>query len=172
LRRHAIIGICVAVAIGAATEAYNAKISIEDREAIPGLQARLTTLRDQCLAESRKEQQDVAMKPNVLRDSPWLGDPLVCDPQALASGSEYRTGSRVDSALEVLSPNYDQAKGHNIQTALARTQTALDQHQQSNALVWPYAVSLFVLLITVALPWAWYFLLARVRELGDAVRGR
>lgn len=36
---------------------------------------------------------------------------------------------------------------------------------------WPYIVALAVL-VALALPWAWYFVLRRIRELRDAIAGK
>jgi hypothetical protein len=113
------------------------------------LRARIATLHDQCLAESKKGQEEAAKNPGA---SPWGQDPMVCDPNDLAG---------------LVNADTDKA---DIQSALGLAQLALDHTQRREPLVWPYGVSIAILVI-IALPCAWYFLLRRVRDLSDAIRG-
>jgi len=75
-------------------------------------------------------------------------DPLVCDPKKLT---------------------YAGLAG--IQKDLSEKQKEIDVEQQYYPMVLPYLIALIVLVIAV-LPWSWYFLMRRIREVSDAIRGR
>jgi hypothetical protein len=75
-------------------------------------------------------------------------DPLVCDPDELKS---------MDSG--------------GIHKELEDAQKAVDAERYQNPIEWPYVLSA-VILITSMLPWCWYFLIRRIRELSDAIRGK
>jgi hypothetical protein len=80
----------------------------------------------------------------------WEHDPLLCDPKALASDSGHLAG---------------------IQKEIAAKQTSINDERQYNPMTLPYFVALGIVVIT-GLPWSWYFVLRRIRELSDAIRGR
>lgn len=73
---------------------------------------------------------------------------LVCDPKDLSR-------SRSDKNPLV-----------GVQAELAKV-----QGQLSDSGEWPLLIALFVVVVS-ALPWAWYFLLRRIRELRDTIVGR
>ena len=77
-----------------------------------------------------------------------FGGVLVCDPVALVSLDDGRELSR------------------NIQTQLAATQRELKESES-----WSVPAAVVILLLS-CLPWAWYFLLRRVKELREAIMGK
>jgi hypothetical protein len=76
-------------------------------------------------------------------------DPLVCDPKKL-SGYAGLAG---------------------IQKDVANKQNEIDVERQFYSMELPYIIALGIVLIT-GIPWSWYFLLRRIREISDAVGGR
>jgi hypothetical protein len=74
------------------------------------------------------------------------GAPLVCDPKDVLSDV-------------------------GIQKKLGEAQRAVDTENQNRSLKWPYILSVIIVIISL-LPWSWYFLLRRIQELSNAVRGR
>jgi hypothetical protein len=54
---------------------------------------------------------------------------------------------------------------------LTKAQRALEAERGYSPMLWPYALSALIILITSILPWLWYFLLQRIRELSAAIRG-
>jgi hypothetical protein len=82
--------------------------------------------------------------------SSWGHDQLVCDPAILSSVSGSLVG---------------------IQKKISEAQVQIDLERQYHPMELPYFISIGILLAS-AVPWAWYFLLRRIRELSDAVRGR
>jgi hypothetical protein len=76
-------------------------------------------------------------------------DPLVCEPKQLASSSDLG----------------------GIQKEIAAKQTAINDERKYYPMELPYLIALGIVLIA-ALPWSWYFLLRRIRELSDAIRGQ
>lgn len=77
---------------------------------------------------------------------PYEGLPLVCDPAELLSSDQLPAGG--------------------IQARIRDGTRAADEYRERSLLIAPFVLILF------ALPFSWYFLLARIRELGDALRGR
>ena len=96
---------------------------------------------DRKLARLQSECAAAAPPPEIAE----LGGVFVCDPVALASST------------------YDRPQG--VQRDLAQTQWERVQWHDGIA---PVA---FWFCILCCLPWAWYFLLRRIRELRDAVIG-
>lgn len=83
----------------------------------------------------------------VSKAEPWRSDPLVCDPNDLRRTMLHSSLVGVQAQI---------VKGH------------------SAASTW-FERSLYlagVLLVLFAVPYAWYFLLRRIREFGDAVSGK
>jgi hypothetical protein len=78
---------------------------------------------------------------------PWKGDPLVCSP------TELRMSSRS-------SPNVG------IQAAIVSS-----QKESEDRLKYGLVIASLVVLVA-GIPYAWYFLLRRIRELRDAIVGK
>ncbi len=78
----------------------------------------------------------------------WGHDPLVCDQKKLSYAG--LTG---------------------IQKDLSEKQKEIDVEHQYYPMELLYLIALGVFVIA-GLPWSWYFLLRRVREVSDAIRGR
>jgi hypothetical protein len=87
---------------------------------------------------------------NTKSGTGWGHDPLVCEPKQLVSISSHLGG---------------------IQKEMAAKQTAINDEQQYYPMELPYLIALGIVLIA-GLPWSWYFLLRRIRELSDAIRGQ
>lgn len=106
------------------------------------------------LVEKCKTEGAQASKSRLLTDeeviakakAPWLDSPLVCDPDVL---SKLRTGDEVG-----------------IQKQIIESQ-ATSGHMFNDAKF----IALFVFLLFSS-PYAWYFLLRRIREVRDAVTGK
>jgi len=52
-----------------------------------------------------------------------------------------------------------------------QAQIVAAQHNLRNSEDWPFALAAIVFIIS-AVPWGWYFLLRRIRELRDAIAGK
>ena len=78
--------------------------------------------------------------------APWLDAPLVCDPDAL---SKSRTGDEVGIQKQII--EFQSTSGHMFNDAKV--------------------IALFIFLLFSS-PYAWYFLLRRIREVRDAVTGK
>ena len=75
--------------------------------------------------------------------------PLVCDPKKL-SGYAGLVGKQKD---------------------VADKQNEINVERQFYPMELPYIIALGIVVIT-GIPWSWYFLLRRIREVSDAIRGR
>jgi hypothetical protein len=97
-----------------------------------------------------KAKCEAQSEENTKSGTGWGHAPLVCDPKEL---------SRIASPLGV------------IQKEIAAQQIEINEKQQYYPMELPYLIALAIILIA-GLPWSWYFLLRRIRELSDAIRGR
>ena len=88
-------------------------------------------------------------------------DPLVCDPEQLASVSNASARGRRDYRIPLAG----------TQKEIADKEAALNDEQQYHPMELPYLFALAIVLIA-GLPWTWYFLLGRIRELSNAIRGQ
>lgn len=192
--RTALVGTGLAATIAVACAAYNEVDRIDNKHLEETLEVRVTLLRARCLAEPQKQQQRFNNDPDQRRE-PWDGGSLVCDPEVLAKLSDTLPveSSRFESALADIhhalggdapgqvehsqtQPQFTESasigSGHGVQASLTEAQLALNHARQRGSAQWPYVLALLVVLITVVLPWTWYFLLRRIRELSNAIRGR
>ena len=85
--------------------------------------------------------------------------------------TDWEFPSRPDS-FEGISPNskfiqLDRSSPNvGVQAEIVTTQRAIWRWER-----WPYAAATLVALLS-GLPWAWYFLLRRIRELRDVIAGK
>lgn len=80
-------------------------------------------------------------------EHPWAADPLVCDADDL-----LRTAEKTSLV--------------GVQAKLAEA-----QRQRNNYPKWPFSVAIFIA-VACAIPWFWYFLLGRLREVRDVIAGK
>jgi hypothetical protein len=80
----------------------------------------------------------------------WASLPLVCDPSSLTNFAIPLAG---------------------LQKDLAAAERQLDVEEYRQPREWPFILAVLIAGCS-AVPWIWYFILRRVRELSDAVRGR
>jgi hypothetical protein len=80
----------------------------------------------------------------------WASLPLVCDPSTLMNFAIPLAGVQKDLAA-------------------AERQRDVEEYRQPRE--WPFLLAVLIAGCS-AVPWIWYFILQRVRELSDAVHGR
>jgi len=108
------------------------------------LQRRLDEMHSRCIAEGEAGKAS---------DKWWASSStLVCDPNELKAAM---------STTDLVG----------IQKELATDEKNLSMEMDGQPREWPYALATFIFGFC-AIPWIWYFILRRIRELGDAVRGR
>lgn len=109
--------------------------------------SQLSSLVKKCKAEGAQASKSRGLLTDEEKaKAPWLDSPLVCDPDAL---SKLRAGDEVG-----------------IQKQIIESQSA-SGHMLNDAKV----IALFIFLLFSS-PYAWYFLLRRIREVRDAVTGK
>jgi hypothetical protein len=135
-------GAIIAAGLAAFCAISNGLTAAQHREKLASLESTVAALQAKCVAESEK---------NTKSGTGWRHDPLVCDPKELA--------------------NISSNPGNGIRKEMAVKETALYNEQQYYPMQLPYLIALAIGLIA-GLPWSWYFLLRRIRELSDAIRGK
>lgn len=108
------------------------------------LQAKLEELRTACIAEDEKEAK---VPGSYTALAAQFGGKTLCNPVELS-----------------LSSNSNELRG--LQEQLVTTQRALVDSRQ-----WPIFLGTAIALF-LAIPWTWYFLLRRLREIREAITGK
>jgi len=178
----ALAGAVIAGAISAVCAIYNYVGSSQHDQNVIALEKKIALLENEFSAESERIRQMLA----GIANSPEQAPAAVEGPQAAISpdraallGEAYKRG--------ILPPQqrglYEEGLRRGLfkapgmfddlipDTELKKAQRALDAERSYAPMLWPYALSAFIVLITSILPWFWYFLLQRIRELSTAIRG-
>jgi hypothetical protein len=138
-----VAGAAIAAALAAFCAVSNYIDTARHHQKIASLESSIAALQDKCAAESEESAKS---------GKGWGHAPLVCDPKNLSS----YTGNPLVG----------------IQRDLSKKQKEIAVEQQKYyPMELPYLIALGIVVIA-GVPWAWYFLLRRIREVSDAVLGR
>ena len=138
-----VVGVAIAAGVAASCPIINGITAAQRPAKIASLESAVAALKTKC----------ESIPPDTTPAPGWPNDPLypICDPKVLA--------------IEDLSHSTS------IQKEMALKQNEIYNEQQSHPTKLPYFIALFIVLIS-GIPWSWYFLLRRIRELSDAIRGK
>ncbi len=137
-----VAGAAIAATVAAYCVISNYINTARHQQKIASLESSIAALEAKCASESEESTKS---------GKGWGHDPLVCDPKTLSS---YAGSPLVG-----------------IQKDLSEKQKEIDVEHQYYPMELPYLIALGVVVIA-GLPWSWYFLLRRIREVSDAIVGR
>ncbi len=139
---------------------------------------RVSTLQGQCLDENTKLRAEVQAKDDALVNTELTTEQAMewLEKHAPANAEEAARmlgAQPVCDGVELTQMQFRSGAATSMLGIQKDIVTAVEAYNYFRNIFWALVVGALTLLVVfVALPYSWYFLIARLREIGDALRGR